>query len=105
MNLSGVLVVTRTEAFATVSAALSRLPGVEVHQCDQNGGKLVIVLEAENVQAEIDLLKKVKALPGVVMAEMVTHYFEEDEEFIQQAPGELDSNACIDNRMLGELNA
>lgn len=105
MNLSGVLVIARPENLSSVAQALSTLPGVEVHQQDPRSGRLVAVLEAEDIQAEIDLLRRVKAVPGVALAEMVTHYFGEDEQIINQLPAELQSHPGLSDQALAELNA
>ncbi|MGA7181660.1 MAG: chaperone NapD [Thiobacillaceae bacterium] len=105
MNLSGVLVVARPDALRSVAEALSELPGVEVHQQDSATSRLVAVLEAEDIQAEIDLLKQVKSLPGVAMAEMVTHYFEEDTRDINEIPAELQPYAGLSEQVLADLNA
>lgn len=105
MNLSGVLVVARPDALPLVVDALGELPGVEVHQQDPATSRLVAVLEAEDIQAEVDLLKRIKSLPGVAMAEMVTHYFEEDTQDIDEIPPELQSHAGLSVQVLAELNA
>lgn len=105
MNLSGVLVVAHPENLSSVAQALSALPGVEVHQQDPRSGRLVAVLEAEDIQAEIDLLRRVKSVPGVTLAEMVTHYFGEDEQIIDQLPAELQSHPGLSDQALAELNA
>jgi nitrate reductase NapD len=105
MNLSGVLVVTRPDALSSVAKALCELPGVGVHQQDPATGRLVAVLEAEDIQAEIDLLKQIQSLPGVAMAEMVTHYFEEDTQLINEIPPELQSHGGLNDQVLAELNA
>ena len=105
MNLSGVLVVARPGVLPSVAEALRGLPGVEVHQQDPAASRLVAVLEAENIQAEIDLLKRIKSLPGVALAEMVTHYFEEDTQNINEIPPEVQSHAGLSEQVLAELNA
>lgn len=105
MNLSGVLVVARPEALSSVSTSIAALPGVEVHHEDHSSGRLVAVLEAENIQAEIELLKRIQAVPGVAMAEMVTHYFEEDDQLISELPPELQSHAGLSEQAWAELNA
>jgi periplasmic nitrate reductase NapD len=105
MNLSGVLVVARPDALSSVAELLRELPGVEPHQQDPITGRLVAVLEAEDVQAEIDLLKQIQSLPGVAMAEMVTHYFEEDTQALNEIPAELQSHAGLSEQVLAELNA
>ncbi|MFZ5574313.1 MAG: chaperone NapD [Pseudomonadota bacterium] len=99
MNLSGILVMTRPENLSAVAAELNALPGVEVHHEDAVG-RLVAVLEAESVRAEADGLRRIKTIPGVLMAEMVFHYFEDDDEVLSELPPEiaalpgLDANAC-----------
>ncbi len=99
MNLSGILVMARPENLPAVAAGLATLPGVEVHQQDPQG-RLVVVLEADSVRAEADGLRRIKTVPGVMMAEMVFHYFEDDEESLSELPPEiaalpgLDAQAC-----------
>lgn len=99
MNLSGILVMARPENLSAVVAELNALPGVEVHLQDPVG-RLVVVLEADSVRAEADGLRHIKSVPGVLMAEMVFHYFEDDEETLSELPPEiaalpgLDAQAC-----------
>jgi nitrate reductase NapD len=75
MNISGILVVVRPEAFAESVARLNALPGVEVHHTDEEAGKIVATQEATSVSEEVAGLQRVKQLPDVIMAEMVYHYF------------------------------
>lgn len=97
MNLSGILVMARPEHLPGVVAELGALPGVEVHQQDP-AGRLVVVLEADSVRAEADGLRRIQRLPGVLMAEMVVHYFEDDDEALAELPPEIAAlpglNAC-----------
>jgi nitrate reductase NapAB chaperone NapD len=90
MNYSGILVMARPENLPTVVQSLNALEGVEVFQQDGENGRVVAVLEAENIRAETDILQTIKALPGVAAAEMVYHYFEDDHEVITHIPEELD---------------
>jgi nitrate reductase NapD len=90
MNYSGILVMTRPQNISTVSDALDALEGVEVFQQEPETGRIVAVLEAENIKTETDLLKAIKSLPDVAAAEMVYHYFEDDQEVISQIPADLD---------------
>lgn len=97
MNLSGILVVARPERLSTVIPELNALPGVEVHQVDEATGRIVVVQEAPDILAEIEGLKRIKALPHVVMAEMVYHYLADDQQVYDDLPAELaeqDSQAC-----------
>jgi nitrate reductase NapD len=96
MNLSGILVVAKPERQADVVGALNALEGVEVHQVDEASGRIIAVQEAPDIHAEIDGLKRIKAVPHVVMAEMVTHYFGEDAREYDHIPPELEEQetAC-----------
>lgn len=89
MNLSGILVVVKPETQGQVVAALNALGGVEVHQVDAATGRIVVVQEAEDIHAEIEGIKRIKALPHVIMAEMVYHYLAEDERIYEAMPPEL----------------
>jgi nitrate reductase NapD len=59
-------------------ALLSELPGVSVHQRDPVTGRIIVTQEAESVGAELEGLDRIKAIPNVILAEMVYHYFEDD---------------------------
>lgn len=95
MNLSGILVVAKPEWVCEVVASLNDLSGVEVHQVDEASGRIVAVQEAEDINAEVAALRRIKALPHVVMAEMVYHYLADDEKVYEGLPPELEeSEAC-----------
>jgi periplasmic nitrate reductase NapD len=78
MNLSGILVVVQPKQTASMTATLNLLPGVEVRQQEPETGRLILVQEAPDVEAEMEGLRRIQALPGVALAEMVYHYFEEE---------------------------
>lgn len=75
MNLSGILVVVPPERLSECAADLQTLPGVEVHHTDPATGRLIVVQEADDVDAEMAGLIAIKARPHVRLAEMVYHYF------------------------------
>ena len=79
MNISAILAVTLPEKLDAMVATLNQLPGVEVHHIDQVSGRLILTQEAESIDDEINGLKTIKKLPGIIMADMVQHYFGEDE--------------------------
>lgn len=100
MNLSGILVVAKPEFLDQVVETLNALEGVEVHQVDAETGRIVAVQEAADIHAEIEGIKRIKALPHVIMAEMVYHYLAEDEKTYEGIPPELEdqqvgSDACV----------
>lgn len=89
MNLSGILVIAKPQWQADVVQALNGLEGVEVHQVDEAAGRIVAVQEAADIHAEIEGLKRIKAVPHVVMAEMVYHYIADDQREYETLPPEL----------------
>jgi len=89
VNLSGILVMAKPESHGQVVEALNALEGVEVHQVDAATGRIVAVQEAEDIHAEIEGVKRIKALPDVIMAELVYHYLAEDERKYEAMPPEL----------------
>jgi len=91
MNLSAILVVTAPTRVEACIALLNDQPGVSVHHSDPVTGKIMLTQEAESIDAEIEGLKRIKALPGVAMAEMISHYFEDDESLETSIPADLDS--------------
>ncbi len=93
MNLSGILVVAKSGELASVLAGLEQLSGVEVHQVDEASGRIIVVQEADAIRAEMDGLRQIKSLPGVMMAEMVYHYIADDHDVYEGIPPELVDDA------------
>ncbi len=79
MNLSGILVVSAPGRFDECLAAVAALPAVEVHHRDPSAHRFIVVQEAATVDDEMAGLLRLKAVPGVALAEMVYHYFAEGE--------------------------
>ena len=91
MNISGILVVTTPPKIDALIDDLNALPGIEVRHVDRDTSKLIVVQEAESIHDEVDGIKKIKKLPGVVLADMVNHYFAEDKNLtIKDLPEDLD---------------
>ena len=78
MNLSAILVATKPENTLRMIDTLNGIQDVEVFHHDESTGKIIIIQEAEAIHEEVDGLKKIKKLPGIIMAEMVEHHFGED---------------------------
>jgi len=91
MNISGIVVTVLPEHVAEVAQSLSILPGLEVSQTDVASGKLVVVQEAASVGEEVESFKRIRSVPHVIAADLVQHYFEEDNELIHAIPDGLDS--------------
>ncbi len=91
MNLSAILVITAAAEVEACKSLLASLAGITVHHFDPITGKIMLTQEAESIDAEIEGLKRIKALKGVSMAEMIYHYFEDDETLETHMPADLDS--------------
>ncbi len=90
MNISGILVVTTPEHTSNVIERLQELDGIDVHHVDAASGRIVITQEAETINDEVAGLKRIRALPHIILAEMSYHNFEEDRELLETIPPELD---------------
>lgn len=77
MNLSGILVIVAPSQVEEAQVRLKGLPGVELHHVEPHTGRIVVVQEAESVDAEVAALRRIKSLEGVMLAEMVYHVFDE----------------------------
>ena len=69
---------------------LQQLDGIDVHHIDAATGRIVITQEAATIRDEVDGLKRIQALPGIILAEMSYHNFEDDSELLQGIPADLD---------------
>ena len=78
MNVSGILVVVPPHQVSSSTASLNAIPGVSVHYTDPGTGRIIVTQEAETTSDEIVGLKRIKALPNIVLAELVYHYFEQE---------------------------
>lgn len=104
MNISGILVVAKPERQAEVVDALNGMTGIEVHQVDPASGRIIVIQEAADIHAEIDGVKRIKAVPHVVMAEMAYHYIADDDKVYEEIPPELveQEEACAVPAFLSE---
>ena len=80
VNISGILVVVSPKALQESVILLGALPGIDVHYTHPDTGKVIVTQEADNVEAEIEGLRRIKALPQVILAEFVCHYLEEESQ-------------------------
>jgi nitrate reductase NapD len=90
MNISGILVIVSPQRVEPMTNQLNGLDGIDVHHIDAASGRIVITQEAESIKEEVDGLKRIQALPGVILAEMSYHSFEDDSELLHGIPAELD---------------
>jgi nitrate reductase NapD len=95
VNLSGIVVMAQPQHVLGVVEALKALQGIEVHQYDEQQGKIVVVQEAPDVSAEVEGLKQIKTLPHVTAAEMVYHYFEDDTQHFSEILNDMEGLAAV----------
>lgn len=72
-QVCGLMVQTRPENIATVSAALNALPGSEVSASDAATGKLAVVMEAASSRALLDTIESAREVKGVLAVSLVYH--------------------------------
>lgn len=78
MNYSSVVITTADRPEGTLFAALERIDGLELHQTDPNGHRIVAVIEAETTGLEADIFEKIRLTNGVTDVSLVGHYFEDE---------------------------
>jgi nitrate reductase NapD len=104
MNISGILVIVSPQQVDSMVEQLARLDGIDVHHVDTATGRIVITQEAETIRDEMDGLKRIRALPGIILAEMSYHNFEDDTELLDGIPAELDAEGLTNARIPAFLN-
>ena len=96
MNISTILVVVPVHRFDAALETLAGVSGVEVHHHDAETGRIVITQEAETIHDEVAGLERIQTLPDVILAEMVSHYFEDDPEILDgYIPGASQTPAIV----------
>ncbi|MEA2093048.1 MAG: chaperone NapD [Pseudomonadota bacterium] len=91
MNISGILVIVSPDRVESMVVQLNGLAGIDVHHIDAATGRIVITQEAETIKDEVDGLKRIRALPGIILAEMSYHNFEDDNDLLDAIPADLDN--------------
>jgi periplasmic nitrate reductase NapD len=78
MPVSGVVVTCSCGRSAEVTARIDALDGIEVYGV-LAGEQIVAVIEADTVQAEVDLVSRLHQVDGVVAVRLAYHNFEDVE--------------------------
>jgi nitrate reductase NapD len=95
MNISGILVIVSPQRVDSMVDQLNGMDGIDVHHIEAATGRIVITQEAEHISDEVDGLKRIRALPGIILAEMSYHNFEEDKELVDAIPADLADESNI----------
>jgi len=92
MNVSSVLVVTKPEDVEEVKKTLEESGLCDVYFSDEKG-RIIVVIEGEDVNEETFKLREIQNLPGVLTANMVYAYSEEEwesaAEYLQKLSNEV----------------
>jgi len=70
---SGIVVTARPGELDAVRRRLEALPGVTVHAVDPPTGRLMVTQEAADTRAQMEGLRAMQRLPGVLVADLVYH--------------------------------
>lgn len=97
MNLSAILVTTKPDNTRNMIEQLNAIEGLEVYHHHQPSGKIILIQEAESIHEEVNGLKRIKAIAGVIVAEMVEHYFGEDRNLYPSSDLEKIDASCGTN--------
>jgi nitrate reductase NapD len=79
MPISGVLIRCAKDHAPQLAQTLAQPDGVEIHGMAPDGS-LVAVIDAPTVEAEVSIVKRLLAEPGVLDVRLAYHHFDDDEE-------------------------
>ncbi len=88
LHISGLSVVPRPDRFEEAADAIEHMTGAEVFARDPEANRLVVVQDLPNVEAHMEGLRRIQALPQVVVAELVYHHSETDGNTMDSSGGE-----------------
>jgi nitrate reductase NapD len=91
MNISGIVVLTKQENLEKVIRQIKKADYCEYH-LHSDEGKIIVTIEGESVSDEIAALKKIKQIPGVIAADMVYSYAEDE---LDRERDKLESDGTI----------
>ena len=75
-HISSFVIQCRPQAMTELCDILPLQPGLEIHQTDDNNGKIIITLETDDTQQITDITKAIGQMPHVLSCNMVFHQFE-----------------------------
>ena len=77
MNISGIVVAIAPATMQDALTALRALDGVEVQHIDLASHRVVVTQESDSDQEQEQRLRSIQAVPGVLNARLVYHWFED----------------------------
>jgi nitrate reductase NapAB chaperone NapD len=79
MTVSGIVMACRPEHLGEMSGVVNALDWAEVHYTDQDG-RLVVTIEASDIDESMNRLKELQGLPLAIMAELAEFVVEEADD-------------------------
>lgn len=98
MNISSVII--KSNDIKLCKENLAKLSGVEVHLCE--GNTIIAVIEAEDTNKEVEILREIEHTKGVISAAMHYTYFEDSlrdeiKNMTKEVPNVLNDDTPIEN--------
>ncbi len=77
MNISSIVVLVNPEHEPGIIETIKKSDFCEFH-LSSGDGRIVVTFEGDSIEEEMESLKKLKAIPGIISAEMVYSYTEDE---------------------------
>ncbi len=92
-HYSGVVVIVPPDRVETCALDLDALAGVDVHYRHAGSGRIVVVVESRTVDEHAEILRRIQAVPDVLVAAPVYHYVDATPE-----GSEVEAESTIEGR-------
>ncbi len=100
MNISSIVIRTDPQYLQDVINSLKTMESCEIYQYDEQG-RIIVVLEANGISEEMDILKKIQNTKYVASADMMFSYSEEE---LAKAKDELGQQVDVVPQVLLDEN-
>lgn len=78
MNISSIIIKANQEKWENILSAINTIKNTEVALHEKDKGIIIATIEADNTQEEIQALKEIQQISGVLSADMHLTYSESD---------------------------
>ena len=105
MNISSIIVKTRSENVEEVKKSIEDTKFADIHFVDNEKGIIIVTIEGKNVEEEIGKVRILEALPKVISADMHMSYCEEE---LEEMMKDIETNNSLQevnaNKPIEEIN-
>ena len=92
MNISSIVVQVRSEYIDEVVNTLKESDFCDYHFHDKSIGKIIVTVEGKDISEEIAKVKKIQALPHIIVADMMMAYSEDE---LERERSKLETNPNV----------